>query len=220
MTRSPSTCFRRSGFTLVELLLAIAIMAMMLVALFTFVFSMGEIWGHGSEKRLFEQHVNAVTRHLEAMFRRATLPLGGQGTAEAFTIREVRTGGGTADLLGFDLADGDRILAWDGPPLPEVEFSIGLDPNRGLLAYWQSTLETKKDTEPPRVALISPFVTQLEYFYRDDDTGAWRNSTSPQKSAEGHWLVPDSIKLTFAHAGAKAERTLMLPARDGALPLF
>jgi hypothetical protein len=33
-------------------------------------------------------------------------------------------------------------------------------------------------------------------------------------------LVPDSIKLTFAHAGVTAERTLVLPALNGALPLF
>ena len=68
--------------------------------------------------------------------------------------------------------------------------------------------------------LISPFVTRVEYSYRDEDTGSWRTDTSPQKSAEGHWKVPDSIKLTFTHAGATADRTLTLPARNGALPLF
>ena len=68
--------------------------------------------------------------------------------------------------------------------------------------------------------LISPFVTRLDYFYRDDETGSWHNDTTPQKSNEGHWLVPDTIKLTFAHGGATAERTLTLPARNGALPLF
>ena len=210
----------RSGFTLVELLMAIGIMAMLLVALFTFVFSMGEIWGHGSEKRLFEQHVNAVTRHLEAMFRRATLPIGASALAEPFTIREIRTGSGTGNLLGFDLADGDRILIWNGPPLPEVQCSLGIESNRGLMLYWQSKLEINHATEPPRSVLVSPFVTRIDYFYRDDESGIWRNDTSPQKSSEGHWLVPDSIKLTFAHAGATAERTLTLPARNGALPLF
>jgi hypothetical protein len=68
--------------------------------------------------------------------------------------------------------------------------------------------------------LVSPFVTKLEYFYRDPDTGSWRSNSALQKSAEGHWLVPDSVKLTFAHGGVTIERTLMLPARDGALPLF
>jgi prepilin-type N-terminal cleavage/methylation domain-containing protein len=208
------------GFTLVELLLAISIMAMLLVALFTFVFSMGEIWGHGSEKRLFEQHVNAVTRHLEAMFRRTTLPIGAGAAAEPFTIREIRTGSGTGNLLGFDLADGDRLLVWNGPPLPEVQCSLGVENNRGLMLYWQSKLEIDHATEAPRAVLVSPFVTRVDYFYRDEDTGSWRNDVSPQKSSEGHWLVPDSIKLTFVHAGATAERTLTLPARNGALPLF
>ncbi len=210
----------RSGFTLVELLMAIGIMAMLLVALFTFVFSMGEIWGHGSEKRLFEQHVNAVTRHLEAMFRRATLPIGASALAEPFTIREIRTGSGTGNLLGFDLADGDRILIWNGPPLPEVQCSLGIEANRGLMLYWQSKLEINHATEPPRSVLVSPFVTRIDYFYRDDESGIWRNDTSPQKSSEGHWLVPVSIMLTYAHAGATAERTHTLPARNGALPLF
>jgi len=211
---------RRRGFTLIELLLAISIMAMLLVALFTFVFSMGEIWGHGSERRLFEQHVNAVTRHLEAMFRRATLPLGASATSEPFTIREVKTGVADNNLLGFDLADGDRLLVWDGPPLPDVECSIGLEGDRGLMLYWQSKLEIDRATEPPRAVLISPFVTRIDYFYRDADTGNWRTGTNPQKSPEGHWQVPGSIKLTFAHAGVTAERTLTLPARNGAMPLF
>ena len=210
----------RAGFTLIELLLAIAIMAMLLVALFTFVFSMGEIWGHGSEKRLFEQHVNAVTRHLEAMFRRATLPVGASAVAEPFTIRELRTGSGTGNLLGFDLTNGDRILVWNGPPLPEVKCSLGIEPNRGLMLYWQSKLEINHATEPPRAVLVSPFVTKIDYFYRDEESGSWRSGTAPQKSSEGHWLVPDSIKLTFAHGAATAERTLTLPARNGALPLF
>lgn len=209
------------GFTLIEVLMAVAIMSLLLVALFTFVFSMGEIWGRGGEKRLFEQHVNAVTRHLESMFRRATLPLGATATPEPFTIREVSlASGGTGNQLGFDLAEGDRLLDWNGPPLPDVQCSLGLDSRRGLLLYWQSKLELKHDTTPPRSVLISPFVTKLEYFYRDDDTGNWHSAAEPQKSSEGHWRVPDSVKLTFAHAGATAERTLLLPALSGALPLF
>lgn len=213
---------RRSGFTLVELLLAISVMAMLLVALFTFVFSMGEIWGHGGEKRLFDQHVNAVTRHVEAMFRRATLPVGAGGArAEPFTVRELRTARGLdGEGLGFDLADGDRLMVWDGPPLPDVQCSIGFDSTRGLMLYWQSKLEIDHATEPPRVALISPFVTGIGYFYRDEETGSWRSEPAPMKNAEGHWEVPDCIKLTFEHGGITAERIITLPASNGALPLF
>jgi hypothetical protein len=155
------------------------------------------------------------------MLRRASLPVTTAPAAEPFTVREVRgAAGGTGDLLGFDLADGDRILVWNGPPLPDVECSLGLDPTRGLLLYWQSKRELKHDTDPPRTVVISPFVTRLEYLYRDGDPATWRNATTMQKTAEGHWLVPDCLKITFAHAGATAERTLTLPLGNGALPLF
>ena len=63
---SPAACCarRRAGFTLLEILLSLALVALMLVALNTFVFSMGELWGKNTDIRLFEQHVRAVTRAL------------------------------------------------------------------------------------------------------------------------------------------------------------
>ena len=155
------------------------------------------------------------------MFRRASLPVAATTTAEPFTIREVRlAAGGTGNLLGFDLAAGDRIMVWNGPPLPDVECSLGLDSRRGLLLYWQSKLEIRHDTDPPRTVPVSPFVTRIDYSYRDRDTGSWHSAATLKKTSEGHWQVPDSIKLTFAHAGTTAERTLTLPVSNGTLPLF
>ena len=101
------------GFTLIEMLLAMAILSMLVTAMFTFIFSMSELWGRGGEKRLFNQHVNAVTRYVESLLRRAAWPHGGAVQAEPFTVREVRqTTGGTANLLGFVMLEGDRLLRW------------------------------------------------------------------------------------------------------------
>ena len=52
----------RRGFTLLELLMAITIGAMLMVAASTFVFSMGELWGRGTDERLFDRHVRGVSR--------------------------------------------------------------------------------------------------------------------------------------------------------------
>ena len=62
------------AFTLLELLLALALVGLLLVAMNTLVFSMGELWGRGSEPRLFDQHVRAVTRFLENELRASALP--------------------------------------------------------------------------------------------------------------------------------------------------
>ena len=61
------------AFTLLEVLLALALVALLLVAMNTFVFSMGELWGRGTDVRLFDLHVRAVSRYLEHELRAAAL---------------------------------------------------------------------------------------------------------------------------------------------------
>ena len=204
------------GFTLVELLLAMAILSMLVTALFTFVFSMGEIWGRGGEKRLFSQHVNAVTRHVESLLRRASWPQGGTGVAEPFIVREVRTSNGSnATLFGFDLVDGDRLMRWPEEALPEVECSLGLERDRGLVLYWWSSLEKHEKTDSPRTVVISPLVTKLAYAYHDDAGDSWRKEDSLRKDSTGAWLLPDRLIITFQQDKFEEQRELTVPPGGG-----
>jgi prepilin-type N-terminal cleavage/methylation domain-containing protein len=211
---------RVRAFTLIELLLALAIMAALLAALFTFVFSMAEVWGRGSEKRLFEQHANAVTRHVDAMLRRAALPSGGAGQDEAFLWREL-TGlsTGTARLLTFELPEGDRLLRWPGSPLPQARCALAVETGRGLVLHWRSTLEPDDEVRP-RTVVVSPFVTRLEYHYYDPASSFWRADALPSRDAEGRWRVPDRLKLTYVYAGTTLERMISLPLAPGGHPTF
>lgn len=208
------------GFTLLELLLALALMASLLAALFTFVFSMAEVWGHGAEQRLFEQHANAVTRHLDAMLRRATLPTGGAMNDEPCLWREIKgLPGGTQRLLCFDLPEGDRLLRWPGPPLPQVRCAFVAEPGRGLSLHWRSVLEPEEETRP-RAVVISPMVTRLEYLHFDPGASNWQASTLPVRDAAGLWRVPDRLKLTFTYGGKTLERTITLPLAPVGVPAF
>ena len=71
---------RRAGFTLLEVLLSVAIATGLMVAVNFFVLSMGELWGRGSEERLFDQHVRGVTRFLESFLSQAVVPSSSTGT--------------------------------------------------------------------------------------------------------------------------------------------
>lgn len=64
----------RNAFTLLEVLLAISIGAMLMVAVVSLAFSMSELWGAGSQPRLFAQHVRGVTRFLDNLLRQAEPP--------------------------------------------------------------------------------------------------------------------------------------------------
>jgi prepilin-type N-terminal cleavage/methylation domain-containing protein len=202
----------RRGFTLIELLLALALLTMLVTALLTFVFSMGEIWGRGSEKRLFEQHVNAVSRHAESLLRRAAWPRGGAVGAEPFAVREVRPPNApVVNLLGFDLLDGDRLLEWPEQPLPEVRCYLAVERDRGLVLYWQSVLEQDTANKPPRTALVSPLVTQLTYVYQDPQSGQWRMEADLRRNTNNEWLLPDRLRLTFKQKAFEAVREITLP---------
>jgi prepilin-type N-terminal cleavage/methylation domain-containing protein len=218
---SPLAAGRR-GFTLIELLIALGILSFMLVALFTFVFSMGEIWGRGSDQRLFQQHVNTSSRHLEELLRRGISPLVTPVAAgEPYSVHSVRgADGGSQDLLTFTLPEGDRLFSWPGDALPEVTCSLGLVTGRGLMLYWQSTLELNHETEPPRTVQVSPFVTKLEYLVYAPDSGSWRTDTRLQRGADSNWILPDRIRLTYAYGSLTEVREITLPAKAGEAPAY
>lgn len=210
---------RRSGFTLIELLVALALMAMLMTALLSFVFSMTEIWGEGGGKRLFTQHVNAVTRHVESMMRHATLPTAGHATNEAFSFVEVRTPrAGNVNGLTFTLAEGDRLIRWDDNIVPFAEITLGIDRQQGLVLYWRSQLEEEKDTW--REKAVTPLVTSLSYDYYDKDSKRWSTETTPQRSRDGLWRVPERLTLHFEHGDLKADRTITLPLAPGGQPIL
>ena len=64
---------RNRGFTLIEIVMAMALVGLVLVGLNTFMLSMTELWGKNTDVRLFDQHVRAVTRFLQKEMIRATL---------------------------------------------------------------------------------------------------------------------------------------------------
>jgi len=207
------------GATLIELLVAIAMMAMLMTALLSFVFSMTEIWGHGGEKRLFDQHVNAVTRHLESMMRRAALPTAGLATEEAFTFQEVSPRrAGKINGLTFMLPGGDRLMQWGGSPAPFAEVTLGIDSQLGLMLYWRSQLGEEDDEW--RETGVSPFLQALRYVYFDVDSERWTTESNPKRNREGLWRVPERLILQFGHGDLKTERTITLPLALGGQPIL
>ncbi len=64
----------RRSFTLLEVMLAVALSTMLLVAVNFFVLSLGELWSGGSEERLFDRHVRGVGRFLETLAAQAVVP--------------------------------------------------------------------------------------------------------------------------------------------------
>lgn len=209
----------RSAFTLLEILVAVALLGALLLAMNIFVFSMAEIWGRGGDQRLFDQHVRAVTRHVEQMVRSAMLaPAAPNATAPHLSVREVRGAG--EPLLIFEQPAGDRVLAWPGQPLPDVVCAIAVRPGQGLGLYWHSQLETRFAEDPPRLTVLTPFGAGIAYDYYEPGFRTWQRQSRLQKDREGKWLLPDRLVLRFVRGELSAETTVALPTKQDGLPVF
>lgn len=214
MTLLPRLRFRRRAsraraFTLLEVLLAIALLGSLLVALNIFVFTMAEVWGQGREERLFAQHARAVTVHVEELLRRAALGPEGGG----LEVKEVKLeSGGEAPQLAFTLAEGSRLIAWPEGPLPDVEMSLGVAEREGLRLHWQSRLEIDRDLEAPRSVVVTPFVVSMGWDYYDENFRRWETFEEPKREVDGTYPLPRRIRLRFLHGKLSLERVLRVPA--------
>ncbi|HTQ32514.1 MAG TPA: prepilin-type N-terminal cleavage/methylation domain-containing protein [Opitutaceae bacterium] len=223
----PGGARRRAGgraFTLLEILIAMALVALVLVALNTFIFSMSELWGRRNESRLFDLHVRAVTRFLQNELRTASLPPEAQIGATPVTAQEIRPANGSSDnLLTFELPDGCRLFNWPGPPLPDVICSLQVRPSEGsnqggLFLLWHSKLEKHFSDDPPREVQVTPFVTAMAYDYYDSDSKRWQTETTLRKDSNGQSVTPQRLRLDFAYHTLKRQTILTLPTPGQGLP--
>ena len=209
------------AFTLLEILLALALTALVLVSLNMFVFSMGELWGRNSEVRLFDRHVRAVTRYLEQELDTAALPPSVPNGSTPIVPQEIKPRNGSTDnLLTFELPAGSRLLVWPDRPLPEVVCSLQARDREGLVLLWHSRLEQKYNDDPPRETVITPLCTALAYDYYDKEFKTWKTEPAIRKNPAGQLETPQRLRLTFTYGKLKRETIIALPAPTEGLPNF
>ena len=213
----------KSGFTLLEVLLAVALGAAIVVVATSFIFSMGELWGVGINERLFKKHTRGVSRFLEQSFQYT-----GSSYSDAPESRPVFWFDWEGDaskrdrFLSFELEKGPGALVWPSGPLPHVVCSLDFDPDEGLFLLWRSRLEEDFDKDPPRRTLVSPFVTEVLYHYIDygAENPQWEITREPNREADQSYTDPHRIELVFNYKGVKIARQLTLPDGLGGVPLF
>lgn len=195
----------------------------LLVAATAFVFSLGELWGKGANVWLFQKHVRGVSRFIEQSIQTSGWKLS-QDESQSPVYWSKR--GGRAyenkQLLTFELEKSPGVLVWPENPLPYVVCSLELERNEGLNLLWRSRLEEDFEEEEPRKTLISPFVTQIKYYYLDaeDEEAEWEIEDEPTKETNGDFILPQRIEITFEYEGREEKRQIVLPLLFNGVPIF
>jgi prepilin-type N-terminal cleavage/methylation domain-containing protein len=237
----------RRGFSLLEVLVATALTGLVMVGLYTLMFSMTELWGTTHPQRQFEQHVENMTRYLGQALRTASLPpYSTTSTVSPFIWTIPNSGGSSSSgtnnpLFTFTLPTGSRLLPWppgttggtsagtasnvgsassSGRALPDVQCSLEVIEGKGLIMLWHSQYETTFTTDPPRETLVSPLVTEMDFDYYDSTNQQWTSQNTPQTDNSGNYMVPTRLRLIFTCGSLTQSATIPLMAATQGLPSF
>lgn len=214
----------KQGFTLLEMLLAVALGAYLVTMMTAFLFSMAGLWGAGSNERLFEKHARGVSRFLEHSFQTASSRYSTSDDSNAPVYWMNWEGDESAKdfFLTFELEKSPGALIWPEDPMPHVVCSLFFDPDEGLFLLWRSRLEEDFDEDPPRKTMISPFVRQVEYHYinYEEENPQWEIETTPLQEADGTYVSPERIELVFEFKGEEVKRQLILPKTMSGTPIL
>ncbi|EDY82958.1 hypothetical protein VDG1235_2581 [Verrucomicrobiia bacterium DG1235] len=200
---------------MLEVLLAVAMGAFIMTAITTFIFSMAELWGAGSNERLFEKHARGVSRFLESGFLKASARYSteAEGSSPVFWMNWEGDDSRNEEFLSFELERSPGALIWPEDPLPHVVCSLQFDEDEGLFLLWRSRLEEVFDEDPPRRTLISPFVREIRYHYinYEEENPEWEIETTPLQEADQTYILPERIEILFVFKTEEIRRQLILP---------
>ena len=218
---------KASGFTLIEVLLALALASLVLLAGTSLLVNLSQIWvKRPAARQAFDAHVNGVARFLTATLAKAVpSPLSPNDPAIRLEIP-------VGDLLDedritFSLKDAPPMLHWPREATAGITCHLHLKEGEGLSILWFSNLqEMKNSPEGKKVlkeedelmkTLLSPVATKITYCYyveQDDppekkdkeweELDELREDSDPTVDKR---LLPEFIKLEFEHQDAK--KTLM-----------
>jgi prepilin-type N-terminal cleavage/methylation domain-containing protein len=188
---------RERGFTLVELIIALAIVGSLLLVAFGGLRVAVSAWRRGDEHTETQQH----TRSLSITLARAL--------SAAYPYRAARRQGETPVFLFGGKADRVEFVT-PASPFPAaapvaftaVVIELGTtDDNRRLLVVRQRILPNEEPFLQSRIVFEDPYITTLALGYLSE-TGNWQD----EWDAEQETSLPRAIKLTLGTAKGEGAR--------------
>ena len=219
----------RKGFTLVEVLLALSIGSLVLVAATALLITIAQSWANRPATRdAFLSHVNGVSNFLSVILEEASFSITSKAGDPLVNLKRPTGFSSTDDpLVHFFLKEAPPLFYSPPGPAVRVHIFIFPDEDEGLSLLWFSELnEVEKNKEGGielveeddlQKTLISPFFKEMYYCYYGseddgkDDIKEWEISDQLLDSDKnGQFRLPTQIKLVFRWDEEELEKTITI----------
>lgn len=237
----------KKAFTLLEIVLALAVTALLLSAASFFLYSLSNIWLRADTEPTLDQHYRGTCRFLEYLILQAktqsSTSTSTTSTSTTSTTSSTATSTATASstsstsagnvswgfppnestagtpMMQIALADPIPLFVWDEGPLPNLTCWLMLDDKEGLYAVWATKVESKENSSEIYRTPISKLVTGITYLYYDETTMEWQEDAMPPSET----MVSGTIKgvsFTFNLNGDIRTYKIYFRKKPTSLPLI
>ena len=222
------------GFSLIEVLLALAIGGILLMTASSLLVTISQAWANRPATRdAFDAHVNGVAHFLTAVLEEASHEGSDVKSTEVIKL-SLPVGFSESDdpLIKFYLREAPPFFYWPHGFACRVHSYLLFEEDEGLYFLWYSDLqemEKGEDGTPQLVdedeifrSLISPYFKEVYYCYfgeeedsetADQDKHWYIESELEENINTGKFRLPEFIKIVFRWEEEDLERTITLPIK-------
>ena len=221
--------YLRKGFTLVEVLLALSIGSLVLVAATSLLITIAQAWANRPASRdAFLSHVNGVSNFLSIILEEASFSIASKAGDPLVDLKRPTGFSSTDDpLVHFFLKEAPPLFYSPHGPAVRIHTFIYPDQDEGLSLFWFSELNEIEKSKEGEIELteeddlqrteISPFFKEMYYCYYGteddgkDDIKEWEISDQLLESDRSEkFRLPTQIKLVFRWDEEDLEKTITI----------
>lgn len=197
---------RRSAFTLIEMLVALALFGMLFSAVVVVLVQVSSTWASEADDPQIDRHVDGLDRFVRAIFVES-----GAAGVKAPSSSQIADENAFLSVVPPADLPWIALIAQDGGAI-EGRLAMGKD-NDGLWLYWNTARERLiRRIEPHRIR-ISSWVTAARVYVYDADGKNWTESvpgvSSTDSPGAGSAVSFRVLQLDIVHQGQS--RTLRIP---------
>lgn len=213
MIRTTKQRYARA-FTLMEVLFAVTLSAMILLLAVQFLLALSQNWADRDEDRYFQEHVDGLLRFFESTLRQNAydprLP-----TELKYPALDRPPGMSNLQdpMLRIHFPDGAPLFfhgaEWTGP----VTAWFGFLPDTGVFALWRPDFHPEmEDYRDFFQVLITPWAHDLKFYYYEREDDRWEEEDEVRLDSGGQPQFPDRVKAVFRYRDdVRKEALLTLP---------
>lgn len=195
----------RKGFTLIEVVVAIALGALILLATSSLLMSIMQLWIKQDKLYNFQGHVHGVKTFLKKHFKEANYKVNDKLPAVQWSKPPRVTLSINETLLSFYVRGPHPLFPIDNS-LPVICY-LKIDKDKGLSIIYHSFEKPNSGKEQAVYEVeISPWAKRLKLHYYNDSKGTWEVLDEPKeakgdqkenKEQGGKFALPDFIEIQF-----------------------